>query len=205
MRRFYGDDFNSAKGYTAPERISNVSQVPVDSLGKCDIWSFGCILFQLYDGQSPFQDREEIKQFAELKRDLELPSSTESQGRDTLSKWIQSILHIDYDRRPTARQLGQRFYELLAIVTQSADEVSISSPDGFLDTKYSLSTDIPPNSSTQGTFENLRREDLFPISSPKYRQRRLRRAEQILNVREALLGVDHPLTIWSTTILACAT
>jgi hypothetical protein len=202
MRRFFCDDFDSAEGYTAPERISDVSQVPVDSLGKCDVWSFGCILFQLYDGRTLFWDREEVKKFAELKRDPEVPSSTESQGRDTLSKWIQSMLRIDYDRRPTARQLGQRFYELLAIVTQAADEASITSPDGFLDSKYSLSTDIPPNSSAQGTFESLRREDLFPISSPKYRQRRLRRAEQILNAREALLGIDHPLTIWSMTVLA---
>jgi len=119
--------------------------------------------------------------------------------------WIRPMLRIDYDIRPTARQLGQRFHELVAIVCPSADGVLVPEivvADEFLHSKYSLSTDIPPNSSTQGTFEGLRREDLFPISSPRYRQRRLKRAEQIVTAREKLLGDEHPLTVWSMNVLA---
>lgn len=196
MRRFYGDSWvESAEGYAAPERVNQLSQPPGDRLGKSDIWSFGCILFNLYYGLPLFTDLDEVKQFAGLNQDLVL-EPVNSQSGDGLFNWIKSTLRIDSESRPTAQQLGQRFYELLAVVTPSPERLSCD----YLDPKYLLATDIPPNSLTHGTFEGLRRENLFHTTTLKHRVKT--RAEKVFDAREFLLGPEHPLTIWIMNILA---
>jgi len=196
MRQFYGDGFESAEGYTAPERIDPLRQLHAVSFGKSDIWSFGCILFYFYYGIPLFADLDEVKQFVKLEQDIVMEPLQGQRENRPLFNWINCILRIDYESRPTARQRGQRFHELLAIATPSVEESSFD----YLDSNYLLGTDIPPNPVCYGTFEGLRREDLFRPNSPKHRLKK--RAEQVLEAREVLLGPEHALTVWSMKMLA---
>ena len=203
MQRFCRDSSTFEVRYTAPERIGQQPPPnPVNELGKCDVWSLGCILFEICYARPRFRDIHDVRHFAESNHHDPDINFTNNEVADVLRKWIISMLTVDCSLRPNVQQLGQRFNELITIITPFRAEIPLDCEMKYINPKFSISTDIPPDPVTRGTFESLHRENLFPVQVPKYRKRRLRRAKQILAARTELLGAQHLLTVWSMTVLA---
>jgi serine/threonine protein kinase/sugar lactone lactonase YvrE len=92
-------------GYMSPEQARGQS---VDR--RTDIWAFGCILFELFSGRSPFHAPTVSDTIAAvLERDPDwnaLPSSTPANVRRLIGRCLQK------DRRQRLRDIGDALHEL---------------------------------------------------------------------------------------------
>ena len=84
--------------YRAPELVQEVSTYN----NKSDMWSFGCIAFELFTGRKPFSNDIEVWQYTTAKRS----PKTYFKGLDNLTKYyINGLLDVDPEKRPSARAL----------------------------------------------------------------------------------------------------
>ena len=87
--------------YRAPELVQEESAYN----NKSDMWSFGCIAFELFTGRNPFSNDIEVWQYTTAKRS----PKTYFKGLDNLTKYyINGLLDVDPENRPSARALLKR-------------------------------------------------------------------------------------------------
>ena len=93
---------NAARGkecYRAPELLRD-SESGYNN--KSDIWSFGCIAYELFTGRKPFSNDFEVWQYGVTKRSPKMYFK----GLDDLTKhYIYGLLEVDPVKRPSARTL----------------------------------------------------------------------------------------------------
>lgn len=138
--------------YVSPEILTDKRSSPAS-----DLWAIGCILYQMLDGNPPFQARSEYAIFQKiLKLEFQYPSLFPSVAQDFISK----LLVIDSKERLGAQDFGgypsiknHRFFESIDFdtlylktppwptkcrdVAELASEVS--DPSEFLNTEPGLS------------------------------------------------------------------
>lgn len=197
-------------GYSAPELLRKSS---LDE--KVDTWSLGCICFELCCDRKKFEGDVEVTEL-ELESSIsaiDQPSWLKDQNTsNTFGKWIKEMLASDHGGRPSAKDFGQRFDELLqhlippaATNEHTTNELTtvwsiLRKEFKFLCPKYLLGTDVPP--AYQGT---LRFENVVPQGATRKEQINLcGRAKEIACAREVLLGREHNYTLWSKTLQAWA-
>jgi serine/threonine protein kinase len=103
---------HGTKGYRAPE-LFQPPPGTAEYTNKVDIWSMGCILYELAVGQRPFQDDWATFRYANAGRDLRVSIE------DTrIKKWILRSLPIKSSSRPSASALLDEFITYLSYATK---------------------------------------------------------------------------------------
>jgi serine/threonine protein kinase len=100
--------------YRAPELLRD-SEAGYNN--KSDMWSFGCIAFELLTGRKAFSNDFEVWQYGAAKRSPKMYFK----GLDDLAKYyLAGLLEVDLEKRPSARALLK---EKFLTETPSADSV----------------------------------------------------------------------------------
>lgn len=102
---------NNARGtvaYQAPELLSEVKSVYNN---KVDIWSLGCILYELAIGAKPFSTAMNVLQHKLAGKQLEVnfDDSFEEDTRGSIAMYIHQMLQIEPFSRPSASSLLSDF------------------------------------------------------------------------------------------------
>lgn len=103
-RDYRASSFVGTAEYVSPELLSEKSQ------GKgCDIWAFGCIIYQMLSGRPPFKASNEYQTFQKIvKLDYSFPQGFPSLVRDL----INHILVLDPKRRLSVNKIkAHPFFE----------------------------------------------------------------------------------------------
>jgi Tol biopolymer transport system component len=118
-------------GYMSPEQARGL---PVDT--RSDIWAFGCVLYEMLAGRSPFAGAtaaETLSAIFERQPDWSvLPSSTPSAARELLRGCLQKDVGARYKRMADARDLldrvlrGSNRWKMAAVVTAAVALVAIA-------------------------------------------------------------------------------
>ena len=194
-----------AKGkpcYRSPELF----QYPHGYNNKTDIWGLGCILFELCIGEKAFQNDWDTYAYATSNLSghsrIHFPNylGHNDASKRTFRVWINEMLQVDYQNRPSARTWGQRFGELLSLLNPPSPEGIVSwmpsDPSQLCNPEYLLGTDLP-------TFEPpFRWEKVLPGNNVEQNLQFLQRRRTLVSARELLLGDEHPNTVWSIVCLA---
>src|SRR5271154_2797631 len=102
--------------YRAPELLRD-SESGYNN--KSDIWSFGCIVYELFTGQKAFSNDFEVWQYGVAKRSPKMYFK----GLDALTKhYIHSLLEVDPAKRPSAKALlKEKFFTETPIAKSPED------------------------------------------------------------------------------------
>lgn len=190
-------------GYRAPELMNDSP-----TFGKkSDIWSLGCILYELCFGDKAFKHDHDVLNYALVKQPLTLkflPSLEEASS--VLLSWLQEMLHWNFQDRPTASGSGRHFAKLLSLTTKIPLKVQADWEESdLLNTKNLLGTDLPIKRAADSSMNHANprwEEVVFCGGSRSYNIDNLKRAKKLVDARDRLLGKEHPHSIWSRTRLA---
>jgi serine/threonine protein kinase len=99
-----------AAGYRAPELVSDSCYTT-----KVDIWSLGCVTYELLTRLKPFSDDYEVYSYSQGHLDLGFPDSL-SLGTTEQFIWheVRSMLDVKPSKRPKARSLHQKLRSKLS-------------------------------------------------------------------------------------------
>jgi len=180
-------DGRGKDGYRAPELL----QDPAKYNKKLDIWSLGCLLFELTTGQKAFLTDFHSYQFAQGLTELSLifPPWLNSSSKAVLSTWIKRMLCPESRDRPSAYELSSTFGELRPLLQPHPD--SAWSTCNATQKEKTLGTDVPCSLGV------LRWEDLVIVGDIDQHKHALQRYDRIISSRTNLLGSRHPYTLWS--------
>ena len=86
--------------------------VGFDVTPKIDIWSMGCILYELTVGSRPFSTQSDVDAHCELKKQIEIPSDKTfgPLHNKAVTQVIRSMLQPRPASRPTAKALRDIFH-----------------------------------------------------------------------------------------------
>src|ERR1700685_4043229 len=92
--------------YRAPELL----QYPKATYNnKVDIWSMGCIMYEIRIGRKPFNNDWEVLKHFESSEPIRFPIAVEGSGDTDLLALISEMLSLDSFSRPAARSLIEKF------------------------------------------------------------------------------------------------
>jgi len=99
------NDGKGTNGYRAPELLTGVYN------NKVDIWSLGCILYELSVGQRAFNSDYATLQYKESGRTMKviLDEGFSDRCKETVTRNIVIMLQIDFSARPSATDLLEEF------------------------------------------------------------------------------------------------
>lgn len=179
-------------GYRAPEVL-----LGLDPTNKADIWSLGCILYELCTGKRAFENDILVQNY-KSSADLEslLLDGLEQEIKQVIwADWISRMLRVDHRRRPSAAFLSVQFGSLLATIVPNFTDIEVYS---WASERYILGSDGPLPSGI------IRWRDLFVPGRFEQHHAAFRRYVRILDTRSSLLGDEHPATLWSAAHLIWA-
>lgn len=185
--------------YRAPEIVRDTGS---GYNKKADIWSLGCILFELCVGRKAFKDDFDTFQFAESKRefDIEFPHWFDLPSVGRYGDLLRMMLHPDYEKRPSIEHLCEIYGPFISTINRREAkniwELS-DNPDYFIRPENLLGTDV---FSQQG-LENIRWEKGLPGGALNSHLQPLERWKQTVAARKTLLGEGHVNTIWGVISL----
>ena len=170
---------------------------------KVDVWSLGCILFELCIGKKAFRDDFATFQFATTGMEFvtEFPSWFDQSATEQYGLLIREMLHPDHERRPSIEELSRSYSRFVSLVSRRTwDEIPVETKDDdfFIKSKYLLGTDIPSDEA----LHCVRWDKGMPGSTREMNAPQLARWKQVINARRTILGADHPNTTWSIICLA---
>ena len=168
---------------------------------KVDIWSLGCIAYELCVGRKAFRDDFDTYEFAMAEKPIviEFPEWFNPGVKTSLQSLIQRMLEPDHEKRPSVARICSDASKLIAQITSREPEtLQMPGENFFIGAEAILSTDVP---SEEG-YHSLRWEIGYPISDKSARTPYVERCRMILNARKTLLGSHHPNTFWSQMCLA---
>lgn len=100
------------RGYYAPEFIT--SPFPPRYTNKVDVWSFGCIIFEMATGEKTFTDEGQIREFAT--KNASFPRQRfpfAGQSANFLFALIQGLLTVEAKKRPKPASIVQTLREYI--------------------------------------------------------------------------------------------
>lgn len=129
--------------YMSPEQWR---EEPVD--GRSDLYSLGCVMFELLTGRSPFSDAPSI--YAMMHRHLEQPPPRPSALRpdihDRLEDLVLALLAKDPHGRPDARTLAAELAELAGLHPEASAAPTTPNPRADRQFTRTLVANTPPGS-----------------------------------------------------------
>lgn len=186
--------------YRAPEIIRDTGS---GYNKKVDIWSLGCILYELCVGKKAFKDDFDTFQFAASKKEfaIEFPSWFDQDAAEQYGPLIREMLHPEYERRPSIEKLSKSFSKLIPLISiQTGDEIQAQLEDEyfFLQSKYLLGTDVLSKEALQ----YVRWDKGLPGGILERNIQSMQRWKRLVEVRKVILGNEHINTIWAMISLA---
>lgn len=189
------------QGYRAPELLS---EDEAQYNKKVDIWSLGCVLFEVVTGVKAFNSDISVFTFASSNTAMQVTApvwiaESTSLGFGALQRWIVEMLNPDWHNRPSSVELGRRFDELLPFCRSPSHTTSTTVPPGnasLTQQNMIMGTDVPT------TMKALRWSEIFGSGGIQQHTRLLEHFKRILHARTQLLGPTHPSTLWARTCLA---
>lgn len=152
----YLQSFVGTPLYMAPEVLSSVDSDDEGYNAKCDIWSLGCILYELATLRNPFFDHSVVENLSMLIARIKncIYDPLEPPCSDTLCKLSSSLLLTDPEHRPDASAVladaekGVKQFK----ATERAGEIHVSDhphmkagfwgDDGQISTDSGLASDV---------------------------------------------------------------
>jgi serine/threonine protein kinase len=140
----------SARGtecYRAPELMASIKATYNN---KVDIWSIGCILYEIATGQLPFNSDWDVIQYRQSSEKMGwAPIAMRLKGENTtlnndLATLISEMLHSDSSCRPTARFVRDRFSQLLGALPRMEVDWLRGTVLHFLGTSKRFPIELPP-------------------------------------------------------------
>jgi tetratricopeptide (TPR) repeat protein len=185
--------------YRAPELIRDTGS---GYNKKVDIWSLGCILFELCVRKKAFKDDFDTFQFAASKKVFvtEFPSWFEQSAKERYGSLIQQMLNPDHEKRPSIEALCESHSGFISLISgRSGDEIRAKlKEDLLLRGKYLLGTDVP----SEESLRSVRWDKGLPGGTLETGVQQVERWERLIEAREMILGPEHPNTIWGMISLA---
>ena len=97
--------------YRAPELLLEST---VGFKNKVDIWSLGCIVYELYTGAKAFANDYRALEYAKSGKKLHsFLSETDEQPQGDFENWIQELLALEPQNRPSAKTLKTTMLEII--------------------------------------------------------------------------------------------
>jgi tetratricopeptide (TPR) repeat protein len=178
--------------YRAPElllgRKSQYNQ-------KSDIWSLGCILYELVTGEKVFKHDFDVLRYASLQeqeRGIALSMVSLPWAKQLWMRWLNKLLQVDPHKRPSALQTGEMIWQLISYGRNDDSEVLSTTEkiQAALKSENVLGSDLPTKPWM------LRWDDVLSRRADQH-EYTLRRYERLIETRRLLLGPKHPYTMWS--------
>jgi len=176
-------------GYRAPELIGwRHAAYSKES----DIWSLGCILYELAYGKAAFTHDFAVFNFESIE---ELPTpdiGSHSGFTDALRvELLTPMLEPEYTNRPPARRLAESLAWCLPCISDGDyGELYLNLEDCVIGTDGPMSQVFP------------RWDDLFLPGHYQQHSAMFERYERVSKARDAVLGEYHPASIWSASRVA---
>lgn len=142
----FTDFSRGTPGYRSPELLKETNR---GFNTKLDIWSMGCILYELVTGSKLFLDDFSVNQFAALGESISyLPfkETIDKQTRLLVLGMIQDMLHISPSSRPMADDLVKRFEQYHGLSNLNSASVSPSQSTSLEDIPHCPATESCPPS-----------------------------------------------------------
>jgi tetratricopeptide (TPR) repeat protein len=158
-----------------------------------DIWSLGCILFEMCSGDRAFENDYTVFHFrvSSLKFTKPIPEWHDSRSAPIFTRWISEMLEMKPEKRPSAESLGNRLDELFDAVMCPSPNQDSGDPGFFVDPRNILGTSLP---SSHGGF---RWERIFTSGNYTQHKGTLERYLHLAKVRTRVLGSQDRNTIYS--------
>jgi hypothetical protein len=178
-------------GYRAPELLR-------EELGyskKTDIWSLGCIIYELCTRKPAFSNDFNIREFrSPTDLTIEFLDGMSQEFRDTItSTWLTKMLQREHDNRPSIKFFADNFGAVVASVIPA---VVTPTGDSWMSSHNVIGTEGPVKSGI------LNWADVFVPGTHEQQKATVSRCERVRNTRQRFLGTAHRYSYWSTVRLA---
>lgn len=142
--------------YIAPELLLD----PTKANGKADIWSLGCICFELCTGNKRFSCEKAILEYFSNRGDNEdlllLLSSVCPVAKPKLNRILKAAMEIDADNRPFIDSLIRKFTRFRKSIEKSMDGSQQHEAETRVPPSSPPSTTIPQDEVSNHVFEPRR-------------------------------------------------
>ena len=172
--------------YRAPELVRDFG-LGVGFNRKVDIWSLGCILFELCIGHKAFNHDFDTDDFATGKKNLEIVIHTFDNRAELYEKMIRQMLNPQYDNRPSIKEICTCFNDIVKRLDVERRDGELDEED-FIKSENMLGTAIPSNDGFHSVHWDL---GLPGQEAAGDRWARMERA------RTRILGAKHRNTFWT--------
>jgi hypothetical protein len=173
-------------GYRAPELVREHTAYSKES----DIWSLGCILYELAYGKAAFTNDIAVFNFESI-QELPMPDiGSRSRFTDALRvELLTPMLELEYTNRSPARRLVERLLRCLSWISHSGPQINHleAVADCVIGTDGPISSAFP------------RWDDLFLPGHIEQHSAMFERYKQVSKARNAVLGKYHSASIWSAS------
>jgi tetratricopeptide (TPR) repeat protein len=174
--------------YRAPELVRDFG-LGIGFSRKVDIWSLGCILFELCIGYKAFKHDFDTDDFASGKTDLKIEITSFTDRAPLYEKLITEMLNPRYDSRPSIKEICDNFTEIVKSDAEpGVDGYEGSVGEDFIRWENMLGTSVP---SVDG-FHSMQ----WDLGLPG-QELSLDRWKHMIEARSKILGKKHPNTIWA--------
>jgi len=165
---------------------------------KSDIWSLGCILYELITGEKAFNNDFVVRDYA---------NSQEQERETTLNmvsvpalwkRWLREMLQVEPQKRPSAEQTGEMIWEFISYGrNDQAEAISTSEKIKMaLKSENMLASDLP----TKPWMLDF--DDVLSRRGDQHKDT-LARYKRLVKTRSLLMGPNHAYTLWSMQCYAC--
>jgi len=127
--------------YRAPELVRDFG-LGVGFSRKVDIWSLGCILFELCIGYKAFNHDFDTDDFATGKKNLEIAIHTFDHRAELYEKLIRQMLSPQYDSRPSNKEICASFSVIVKSLDVERGDGGLDDED-FIKSENKLGTVVP--------------------------------------------------------------
>ena len=172
--------------YRAPELVRDFG-LGVGFSRKVDIWSLGCILFELCVGYKAFNHDFDTYDFATGRKNLEITIHTFDHRAELYEKLIRQMLSPHYESRPSIKEICAGFSDIIKRMDVEWGDGELNEED-FIKPENMLGMAVPSNDG----FHCMH----WDLGLPG-QEHAVGRWEMMEQARTRILGPKHVNTVWT--------